>query len=113
MTTDPISDMLTRLRNANAVMHQSTSMPASKMKEGIAKILVSEGYIEGYDVKSEGAKRDLVITMKYSDARVRAISGLRRVSRPGRRVYRKSNELPRAQGGLGVVIVSTGPGKIC
>lgn len=112
MTTDPISDMLTRLRNANAVMHRSTTMPASKMKEGIAKILVSEGYIDAYDVKDEGAKRDLTITMKYGPDRVRAISGLRRVSRPGRRVYRKSNELPRAQGGLGVVIVSTSQGLL-
>ncbi len=112
MTTDPISDMLTRLRNANAVMHRSTTMPASKMKEGIAKILVSEGYIDAYDVADEGAKRDLTITMKYGPDRVRAISGLRRVSRPGRRVYRKSNELPRAQGGLGVVIVSTSQGLL-
>jgi small subunit ribosomal protein S8 len=110
MTTDPISDMLTRLRNANAVNHHTTTMPASKLKEGIAKILVSEGYIDGYDVKDEGPKRDLTITLKYGEDRTRAISGLRRVSRPGRRVYRKSNELPRAQGGLGVVIVSTSQG---
>ena len=110
MTTDPISDMLTRLRNANAVNHHTATMPASKLKEGIAKILVSEGYIDGYDVKDEGSKRDLTITLKYGEDRARAISGLRRVSRPGRRVYRKSNELPRAQGGLGVVIVSTSQG---
>jgi small subunit ribosomal protein S8 len=71
---------------------------------------VSEGYIDGYDVKDEGPKRDLTITLKYGEDRTRAISGLRRVSRPGRRVYRKSNELPRAQGGLGVVIVSTSQG---
>ena len=112
MTTDPISDMLTRLRNATAVHHQTATMPASKVKEGIAKILVAEGYIDAYDVKDAGAKRDLTITMKYGPERTPAISGLRRVSRHGRRVYRKSTELPRAQGGLGVVIVSTSQGLL-
>ncbi|MEX1281282.1 MAG: 30S ribosomal protein S8 [Acidimicrobiia bacterium] len=112
MTTDPISDMLTRIRNANAVGHPSLAMPASKMKEAIAKILASEGYIDGYDVSANGGHRDLVITLRYGDDRQSAISGLRRVSRPGRRVYRKSGELPRAQGGLGVVIVSTSQGLL-
>lgn len=112
MTTDPISDMLTRIRNANAVGHDTLTMPASKMKEGIAKILASEGYIDGYDVSADGNHRNLVIALRYGDERQSAISGLRRVSRPGRRVYRKSRELPRAQGGLGVVIVSTSQGLL-
>lgn len=110
MTTDPISDMLTRIRNATAVHHHTTTIPSSKMKEGIAKILVSEGYLDGYDVRAAGPHRDLVVSLKYDGDRRAAITGLRRVSTPGRRIYRKAGELPRAQGGLGVVIVSTSQG---
>ena len=112
MTTDPISDMLTRIRNASAVHHDTLTMPSSKAKESNAKILVSEGYIEGFDVTANGHARNLKITLRYGDRRERAIKGLRRVSSPGRRVFRKSDELPRAQGGLGVVIVSTSQGLL-
>ena len=112
MTTDPISDMLTRIRNANAVHHHTTTMPASKVKEGIAKILVSEGYIDGYDISADGPMRELTIQLKYGEDRTSAISGLRRVSKPGRRIYRKAVDLPRAQGGLGVVVVSTSQGLL-
>ncbi len=112
MTTDPISDLLTRIRNASAVHHQTLSMPSSKAKEAIAKILVQEGYANAFDVTADGHERTLTITLRYGDRRERAIKGLRRVSRPGRRVYRKAHEIPRSQGGLGVVIVSTSQGML-
>ncbi len=112
MMTDPISDMLTRLRNANMVLKESASMPSSKMKERIAQILVTEGYIDGYDVEPAGPGRELTVQLRYGSNRERAIHGIRRVSKPGRRVYAKSTELPRAQGGLGVVVVSTSQGLL-
>jgi small subunit ribosomal protein S8 len=110
--TDPIADMLTRLRNANVAMHDQVVMPASKQKEALAGVLVKEGYIVGYSVDdaSTGPGRVLKIDMKYSPDRRRVISGIRRVSKPGLRVYRKHNEVERVLGGLGVAILSTSKG---
>lgn len=110
--TDPIADMLTRLRNANVAMHDEVLMPASKQKEALASVLVKEGYIVGYSVDdaTSGPGRVLKIDMKYSAERQRVISGVRRVSTPGLRVYTKSDGIPRVLGGLGVAIVSTSKG---
>ena len=110
--TDPIADMLARLRNANTAHHETVSMPYSKMKASIAEILKSEGYISGY--KSEPAKvgQSLVLDLKYGPNRDRAIAGLRRVSKPGLRVYAKSENLPRVLGGLGIAIISTSSGLL-
>ena len=110
--TDPIADMLTRIRNANIAMHDEVRMPSSKQKEALAKVLKKEGYIVDFQVaddpKSPG--RLLSIDMKYSPERRRVISGLRRVSKPGLRVYRKHNEVERVLGGLGVAVLSTSKG---
>ena len=110
--TDPIADMLTRLRNANVAMHDQVRMPSSKQKEALAAILQKEGYIEGFEVADDAGRpgRVLTVTMKYSPERQRTISGLRRVSKPGLRVYSKSDKVPRVLGGLGVAIVSTSQG---
>ena len=111
--TDPIADMLTRLRNANQAYHDSTSMPYSKIKVGIAEILKQQGYITSYEVTdpAEGeVGKTLTITLKYGQNRERSIAGLRRISKPGLRVYAKSNALPKVLGGLGVAIVSTSKG---
>ena len=110
--TDPIADMLTRIRNANVVMHDSVKMPSSKLKEALAAILQREGYIEGFEVHDDQGRpgRTLEIKMKYSPERVRTISGLRRVSKPGLRVYVKADRLPRVLGGLGVAVLSTSTG---
>ncbi|MBU1228127.1 MAG: 30S ribosomal protein S8 [Actinobacteria bacterium] len=112
MMTDPVADMLTRIRNANQALHPSVSMPSSKLKEEIAKILAAEGYIEGYEVSASGVKRQLEVKLKYQPDRSRVISGLRRVSSPGRRLYKGSSELPRVKGGLGVGVVSTSQGLL-
>ena len=112
MMTDPVSDMLTRIRNANTALHPTVTMPSSKLKEEIAKLLVSEGYIASYDVSSNGAHRDLELTLRYGKDRKRVISGLRRVSKPGRRVYSGAGDLPRVNGGLGVAVVSTSQGLL-
>ena len=110
--TDPIADMLTRIRNANPAMHDDVSMPSSKLKETLAELLHSEGYIASYNVadNSAGPGRVLSIDMKYSPERKRVISGITRVSKPGLRVYRKSTEVPRVLGGLGVAVLSTNRG---
>ena len=110
--TDPIADMLTRLRNANSAHHESVSMPYSKLKFAIANILKSEGYIA--DATSEDARvgKTLILTLKYSAKRERAITGIKRVSKPGLRVYAKSNKLPQVLGGLGVAILSTSSGLL-
>jgi small subunit ribosomal protein S8 len=110
--TDPIADMLTRIRNANVVMHDTVRMPSSKLKEALAAVLQREGYIEGFGVVDDPARpgRVLEITMKYSPERTRTISGLRRVSKPGLRVYTKADKLPRVLGGLGVAVLSTSQG---
>ncbi|TBT86649.1 30S ribosomal protein S8 [Propioniciclava sinopodophylli] len=113
--TDPIADMLTRLRNANQAYHDSTSMPHSKIKVGIAEILKQQGYITSYEVVEPGegeVGKTLKITLKYGDSRERSIAGLRRISKPGLRVYAKSNALPKVLGGLGIAIISTSQGLL-
>ena len=110
--TDPIADMLTRLRNASAAHHDEVAMPHSKIKEGIATILKSEGYVA--DVRTEDAtvSRTLVVGLKYGPNRERSISGVRRVSKPGLRVYAKRGDMPRVLGGLGIAIISTSSGLL-
>jgi small subunit ribosomal protein S8 len=112
MLTDPIADMLTRIRNANTAMHDEVRMPSSKQKVALAKLLEAEGYINGFEVapSSKGPGDVLTIQMKYSEERDRTISGLRRVSTPGLRVYRKADAVPRVLGGLGVAVLSTSHG---
>jgi small subunit ribosomal protein S8 len=112
MLTDPIADMLTRVRNANTAMHDEVRMPSSKQKVALAKILEQEGFIGGFDVSpaTRGPGDVLTIQMKYSPERARTISGLRRISTPGLRVYRKSDTIPRVLGGLGVAVLSTSQG---
>jgi len=112
MMTDPIADMLTRIRNANQALHPTVSMPSSKLKEELAKIFAAEGYIEGYEVSASGVKRELEVKLKYQPDRSRVISGIRRVSNPGRRIYKGADDLPRVKGGLGVVVVSTSQGLL-
>ena len=110
--TDPVADMLTRIRNANTAMHDDVVMPSSKLKESLADLLKAEGYITAYEVSdnAKGPGQSLKIEMKYSPSRQRVISGLKRVSKPGLRVYSKSTEIPRVLGGLGVAVVSTSKG---
>ena len=113
--TDPIADMLTRLRNANQAYHDQVSMPYSKLKANIAEVLKAEGYIASWSVvePTEGSvARQLVLDLKYGQNRERSLAGLRRVSKPGLRVYAKAAELPRVLGGLGVAIVSTSQGLL-
>ena len=112
MMTDPIADMLTRVRNANTAMHEEVRMPSSKQKVALADVLQREGYIGGYEVapSPKGVGEVLTIKMKYSPDRDRTISGLRRVSTPGLRVYRKADSVPRVLGGLGVAVLSTSDG---
>ena len=110
--TDPIADMLTRIRNANVALHDEVVMPASKVKVALARILVSEGYIEDFAVEDESERpgTKLRIVMKYTSERERTISGLRRVSKPGLRVYTKAANVPRVLGGMGIAILSTNQG---
>jgi small subunit ribosomal protein S8 len=108
--TDPISDMLTRIRNASSAMHEEVLIPTSKIKESIAKILLDEGYVDGFEVVQDNGHPAIKIRLRYSEERERAISGIRRISKPGRRVYRGARELPRVLGGLGIAIVSTSQG---
>jgi small subunit ribosomal protein S8 len=110
--TDPIADMLTRIRNANVAMHDEVSMPSSKQKVALAELLTKEGYLSSFEEADNGDRpgRTLTIEMKYSPERARVISGLKRVSKPGLRIYRKRDEIPRVQGGLGVAVVSTNKG---
>ena len=112
MLTDPIADMLTRVRNANTAKHDEVTMPSSKQKVALAEILQSEGYIEGFTTapSPKGVGEVLTIQLKYSPDRSRTISGLRRISTPGLRVYRKSTAVPRVLGGLGVAVLSTSQG---
>jgi small subunit ribosomal protein S8 len=112
MMTDPVADMLTRIRNASQALHSTTSMPSSGLKEEIARILAEEGYIEGYEVRADGTKKTLEVSLRYGPERKRVISGLHRISKPGRRVYAGADELPRTRGGLGVVMVSTSQGLL-
>ena len=108
--TDPISDMLARIRNASRAEHIDVVIPASKIKENIARILVEEGYVDAYERVDDGSHPAIKVRLRYSDERQPAISGLRRISKPGRRVYRGAGELPRVLGGLGVAIISTSQG---
>jgi small subunit ribosomal protein S8 len=108
--TDPIADMLSRIRNASSAMHDDVAIPASKIKQNIAQILLDEGYINGVDPVEDNGHPMIKITLRYSDERERAISGIRRISKPGRRVYRSAQQLPRVLGGLGVAIISTSQG---
>jgi small subunit ribosomal protein S8 len=110
--TDPVADMLTRIRNANVAFHDDVIMPASKLKEALAKILVQEGYITDFAVEDDPGRpgRKLRIVMKYTPDRKRTISGLRRVSKPGLRVYTKATDVPRVLGGMGIAILSTNQG---
>ncbi|MBN9104273.1 MAG: 30S ribosomal protein S8 [Propionibacteriaceae bacterium] len=113
--TDPIADMLTRLRNANQAYHETTSMPHSKIKVGIAEILTAQGYIAGFDVLEPGAGevgKTLKLTLKYGGNRERSIAGVRRISKPGLRVYAKSTALPKVLGGMGIAIISTSQGLL-
>ena len=112
MLTDPIADMLTRIRNANRALHASASMPTSRMKEEIARILKDEGYIADYSVVSGEPVASLVIELKFARDRRRVITDLKRVSKPGRRVYAGKDRLPRVLGGLGTAIMSTSTGVI-
>ena len=109
--TDPIADMLARIRNASTATHEDVLVPASKIKENIARILVEEGYVDRYEtVDGDGGHPALRIRLRYSDERDPAISGIRRISKPGRRVYKGATDLPRVLGGLGVAIISTSQG---
>ena len=112
--TDPIADMLTRIRNANIAMHDTLTMPSSKVKIAIANILVREGYIENFEVSDvEGkAYKNLHITMKYSEEREKVITGIKRISKPGLRIYKGSTIVPRVLGGMGIAILSTSKGVI-
>jgi small subunit ribosomal protein S8 len=110
--TDPIADMLTRIRNANSAQFETVKMPGSKLKEALAAILEREGYIAGYSVTQEKARpgSTLEITMKYSPDRTRTIAGIKRVSKPGLRIYAQADRIPRVLGGIGVAVVSTSRG---
>jgi small subunit ribosomal protein S8 len=108
--TDPVADMLTRIRNASIAYHDVASMPSSKIKANIARILTDEGYIEGFEVEDTKPQATLHVKMKYGPNRERVVTGLRRISKPGLRVYVKKDEVPRVLGGLGVAILSTNAG---
>jgi small subunit ribosomal protein S8 len=108
--TDPVADMLTRIRNALGAKHESVNMPASKMKKALAGILLKEGFIKGYEYKEEGPQGIIRISLKYSAKEESVINGLKRISKPGLRVYAKKDDVPKVLGGLGVAIISTSQG---
>ena len=110
--TDPVADFLTRLRNANSAFHEEISLPYSKLKANIAEILKTEGYIQAVKVVDGEVGKTLQVELKYGPNRERSISGIKRVSKPGLRVYAKSNEIPRVLGGLGIAILSTSSGVL-
>ena len=110
--TDPVADLLTRLRNANSAHHETVSLPSSKLKSHIAEILEREGFIESWKVEDARVGQTLTIDLKYGPARERSIKGIKRVSKPGLRVYAKSTEIPQVLGGLGVAILSTSSGLL-
>ena len=112
MLTDPIADMLTRIRNANKALHEKVEMPTSRMKVDIARLLKEEGYIRDYHIAKGESFDTLVIDLKFGRNRERVISGLKRVSKPGRRVYARKDRLPRVLGGMGVAILSTSSGLV-
>ncbi len=108
--TDPVADMLTRIRNANTVGHATVDIPGSKMKKSIAEILVREGYIKGFNIIEDNKQGTIRVQMKYGADKEKVISGLKRISKPGLKVYAKSDEVPKVLGGLGVAIISTSNG---
>ena len=108
--TDPIADMLTRIRNANQNRAKTVSMPSSKMKEEIAKILKDEGFVEEFSIEENDVQNTLTLTLKYGQKKERVITGLKRISKPGLRVYSKAEDLPRVLNGLGIAIISTPKG---
>lgn len=110
MQSDPIADMLTRIRNANLALHPETTMPSSKLKEEIARILSEEGYIDGYKVDDARVGKELTVRLRYGNDRQPVLGGLVRISKPGRRVYKGASDVPRVRGGIGVSIVSTSDG---
>jgi len=110
VVTDPIADMLTRIRNANAMKYKEVSMPVSKVKTEIAKILKNEGFIEDYKVTEGSVQGTLTLTLKYTNKKERVITGLKRISKPGLRVYAKNDEVPRVLNGFGIAIISTSKG---
>ena len=112
MLTDPIADMLTRIRNANKALHETAEMPTSRLKEDIARLLQEEGYIVGFERKTGESFDTLVIQLKYGPSRERIITDLKRVSKPGRRVYARKDRLPRVLGGMGTAIMSTSRGLV-
>lgn len=111
--TDPISDMLTRIRNANSAGKDSVSMPSSKVLVEIARVITEEGYVEGYTVEDTNPQKTLHITLKYGKKRAKVIRGIRRISKPGLRIYSTAEKLPRVLGGLGTAVVSTSKGMMC
>lgn len=108
--TDPIADMLTRIRNANNAKHENVDIPASNIKKALAEILLNEGFIKGYDVIEDGKQGIVRVQLKYSRDNEKVITGLKRISKPGLRVYAKKDEIPRVLGGLGIAILSTSKG---
>ena len=108
--TDPVADMLTRIRNANTAKHESVDVPASNLKKAIAKILLDEGYIKSYEVVEDGTQGVIRITLKYNAGKEKVISGLRRVSKPGLRIYTNCEDMPKVMKGLGTAIISTSKG---
>ena len=112
MHSDPISDFLTRIRNASSITKEYVSIPHSKLKERLADLLVEEGYLLSYKVNQETQKKELVIELKYTEEGSPVLAGIQRISKPGKRVYMQSNEVPRSMGGLGTVVVSTSRGLL-
>ena len=110
--TDPIADMLTRIRNANSAKHPTVDVPVSKMKTAIAEILKEEGYIKGYEIVDDGKQGMIHITLKYGANKERVISGIKKISKPGLKKYAKAGEIPKVLGGLGIAIISTSHGVI-
>lgn len=110
--TDPIADMLTRIRNANNAKHESVDVPASNIKKSLAEILLGEGYIKGFDFIEDGKQGILRIELKYGENKTKVITGIKRISKPGLRVYANTEEIPRVLGGLGIAILSTSKGII-
>ena len=110
--TDPVADMLTRIRNANTAHHETVDVPSSRMKKSIAGILTEEGYIEGFDLVDDNVQGTIRIKMKYGSSKEKVISGIKKISKPGLKVYAKADDVPRVLGGLGIAIISTSKGVI-
>ena len=108
--TDPVADMLTRIRNANTACHETVEIPASKMKKSIAEILLNEGFIKGFEVIDDNKQGIIKVEMKYGQNKEKVINGIKKISKPGLKVYAKANEIPRVLGGLGIAIISTSKG---